>query len=408
MNVHLDPFDRDFESIEAIADTISQILQCPVTIEDSNHRLLAYSTHAPDTDPVRIATIIGRRVPEHVISMLWREGIIQQIMDSQVPVLIDPIDSIGLNRRIAVAIRHHHDILGYIWVMDEHKGIDEQGLDDLNKASHAARSKLLQVQTQRRRREEQSFEFFWGMLTGSMDSEHRIVDRAHQLGITLPKSYRVMIIEFDTLLNEKLYEQVLYTILTAQRHRKVLHVRQEQRLLVLIDATDDDIDGHIAAWILLMERMQQRFGVKPVHLASGLSYSLYMDVVKSYQEAITVMNMKKHLPDETKHLHRYEELGWYRFLPAMIQERRARPMQHSSLSRLKAYDKEHQSGLVSTLSLFLQADCNVKRAAEMLHIHSNTLMYRLKRITDIGGIDLNDMEQKISLYLELKMDQWQS
>lgn len=71
-----DPFKGTFGSLENLADTISEVLHCPVTIEDANHRLLAYSTHEDSTDPARIATIIGRRVPEKVINSLWRDGVI--------------------------------------------------------------------------------------------------------------------------------------------------------------------------------------------------------------------------------------------------------------------------------------------------------------------------------------------
>ena len=69
----------NFNSLEEFADTISEILQCPVTIEDVNHRLLAYSTHAERIDSARVATIMGRRVPEKVINSLWKEGVIPEL-----------------------------------------------------------------------------------------------------------------------------------------------------------------------------------------------------------------------------------------------------------------------------------------------------------------------------------------
>lgn len=69
---NLDPV---FDSLEALADAVSEVLDCPITIEDllktSNHRFVAYSSHDPHSDPARIATIIGRRVPEAIISRLW-------------------------------------------------------------------------------------------------------------------------------------------------------------------------------------------------------------------------------------------------------------------------------------------------------------------------------------------------
>lgn len=70
-----DPFKYHFERLED-GGKISEVLQCPITIEDVNHRLLAYSTHDDRTDQARISTIIGRRVPEKVINSLWKDGTI--------------------------------------------------------------------------------------------------------------------------------------------------------------------------------------------------------------------------------------------------------------------------------------------------------------------------------------------
>ena len=49
---------------------MSDLLGCPVTVEDVNFRLLAYSSHEKVTDAARIATIINRQVPENLINSL--------------------------------------------------------------------------------------------------------------------------------------------------------------------------------------------------------------------------------------------------------------------------------------------------------------------------------------------------
>ena len=66
------------------ADRISSVLGCPITIEDGNHRLLAYSTHDDTTDQARIMTIIGRRVPEKVINSLWKDGFIPALLKGRI------------------------------------------------------------------------------------------------------------------------------------------------------------------------------------------------------------------------------------------------------------------------------------------------------------------------------------
>ena len=94
------PFRASFDSLEEFADVISEVLRCPITIEDANHRLLAYSTHDDRTDPARIATIMGRRVPEKVINSLWKEGVIPALLNSREPVRVKTVDDIGLGNRV--------------------------------------------------------------------------------------------------------------------------------------------------------------------------------------------------------------------------------------------------------------------------------------------------------------------
>ncbi|MCG8399378.1 helix-turn-helix domain-containing protein, partial [Bacillus atrophaeus] len=70
---------------------------------------------------------------------------------------------------------------------------------------------------------------------------------------------------------------------------------------------------------------------------------------------------------------------------------------------LEAYDQEHHSNLVETLEQFIECDSNVNTAAKKLNIHVNTLNYRLKRISKIAEIDLKNINEKFTIYLEIKL-----
>ncbi|WP_280768546.1 CdaR family transcriptional regulator [Salipaludibacillus daqingensis] len=60
-------------------------------------------------------------------------------------------------------------------------------------------------------------------------------------------------------------------------------------------------------------------------------------------------------------------------------------------------DKE----LIYTLNVYMQSQLNAKITAELLHIHINTLHYRLKRVQELTGRSLKDTEQLVSFYLAL-------
>ncbi|MCS7464825.1 helix-turn-helix domain-containing protein [Paenibacillus doosanensis] len=412
MSIQKDPFDRRFDSFVTLADMICDVLQCPVTIENANHQLIAYSSHSPHTDPARIATIIGRRVPEQVIGALWRNGVIQRLMESEEPVRIAAVRDVGLGDRIAIAIRKASEILGYIWVMEENRRLDQADYSLLKKASEASKHLMLQLQIQKRKEEEGQQNLFWQLLTGHLKSAGAIRERAEQLHIALPASYRVSVFEFAREITGELLQRIQYMITTTQRVKILFHVPDGMQL-VLLTAADGGNKAHerenAAAGLGdfigdFIAQMTERFGTGPKDGASSSEYGDYTMVEQGWQEAVAVLELKKRFPEALAHTRQYGELGFYRFLPAMAELDRTRRHESRFLPRLKAYDGEHHSCLVETLSAFLQHDGSLKETADALHIHINTLNYRLKRISDIGGIDLKNTDHKVTAYLELKLD----
>lgn len=75
------------------------------------------------------------------------------------------------------------------------------------------------------------------------------------------------------------------------------------------------------------------------------------------------------------------------------------PLLHPALEELKRYDEENQAELRTTLSEYLRHERNQLEAAKALHIHPNTMRYRLGRIREIAGLTLED-EQELK-YLRL-------
>lgn len=67
-----------------------------------------------------------------------------------------------------------------------------------------------------------------------------------------------------------------------------------------------------------------------------------------------------------------------------------RPFIHPMLEELARYDREHEMALMTTLSAYLTQECDLNRTAQQLYIHRNTLLYRLKRIRQLTGLDLED------------------
>ncbi|GAB2958575.1 helix-turn-helix domain-containing protein [Saccharothrix stipae] len=107
----------------------------------------------------------------------------------------------------------------------------------------------------------------------------------------------------------------------------------------------------------------------------------------AYQQALAAAELARldpALPD----LVRWSELGAYRLL-------------------LGAAPEEVLAGLsevlLRTLEVYLDAGCEVRVAAQRLHLHRTSLYYRLGRIAELTGRDLADGGARLELHLALKL-----
>ena len=66
------------------------------------------------------------------------------------------------------------------------------------------------------------------------------------------------------------------------------------------------------------------------------------------------------------------------------------------------YDAAHSADLVSSVRIWLEHDRQTERAAAALHIHPNTLLYRVRRFEQISGRSLASTESMVEIWLALR------
>jgi hypothetical protein len=92
------------------------------------------------------------------------------------------------------------------------------------------------------------------------------------------------------------------------------------------------------------------------------------------------------------------EASWHELLLQRIQ-RCAAEVGHNPLLSLLAYDSQQGTDLTRSLTLWLCGGGDTATAAQALHVHVNTLRYRIRRASQICGVDLTDARQRLALTL---------
>ncbi|MCQ4083121.1 PucR family transcriptional regulator ligand-binding domain-containing protein [Streptomyces sp. RB6PN25] len=99
----------------------------------------------------------------------------------------------------------------------------------------------------------------------------------------------------------------------------------------------------------------------------------------------------------------HEELASHVLLLPFVPDDVRRAFTARLLDPLRAYDRRHRAELIPTLEAFLDCDGSWTRCAARLHLHVNTLRYRIGRIEQLTGRDLSRLEDKVDFFLALRM-----
>lgn len=98
------------------------------------------------------------------------------------------------------------------------------------------------------------------------------------------------------------------------------------------------------------------------------------------------------------------ELASHQVLLAAVPDELRQSYRQRLLARLVDYDQAHRSDLVRTLRVFLECSGSWSRCAKQLHVHVNTLRYRIQRVEEITGRDLGDFATRVDFYLALRVN----
>jgi DNA-binding PucR family transcriptional regulator len=159
-----------------------------------------------------------------------------------------------------------------------------------------------------------------------------------------------------------------------------------------------------ADWAKLHVGITSQLPGDTCRLAVGSRYPNAWQVAASYREAQFVANLS---PSAVGHLAPpvllFDSLGVYRMLSSVTDPAGIEAFMKDQLGTLLDYDKRHHSDLLVTLARYFDSGGNIDQAAAALSIHRSTVKYRLKRIRELLGQDLNDGSARLDLHLATRV-----
>ncbi|WP_369227088.1 PucR family transcriptional regulator [Streptomyces sp. R39] len=400
---HAGPVEADEQrtgDLFALADLAAAAVGGPVTVEDPRGWLLAYSSDQRGGDAVRTETLMNRRAPDAFSRALAAHGIPQEIARSDSPVTVRGVGE-GAADRLAVGLRAGSFGLGTMWAVVDRP--DEPRITAFGQVAHRVVVQLMRRRTEDYRGHRVEMEQLAVLLHGSP----AVTGSADAVELP-PGAHWVVALALaphepaERALARSRLEQAL--ALTQRGPELTVHAGQLSNLWYLVltvarprESSPDLVRGWV--YDLLGSRDRDRL---PVYAGIGSAAHGQGHLPRSRKEAERALAVARLTPAPGDPL-AFDDCWARAALTRLLEPAVVADLESvTPLHRLQEQDDTHGTEYVPTLHAWLEHQGNVRAAAEQLHVHTNTLRYRLGKIEEAAGIDLGDADVRLVLALQLK------
>jgi hypothetical protein len=377
----------------ALADAIATAVGGPVTIEDASSQVLAFSREGQDVDPVRVATILGRRVPDQWETRMRGQAQLDGVLAGTAPGVIE-IE--GMARRRVIPIRTGGVFLGSIWVA----GPTDPAVSDEVLESAAPSAALLLL---RRRAEAESEQSAHSQAVRALLT-HGTLDPTGLPDLSGALAVLALDVDRGGSRGDPALHDHVQIMLVNHLHafrRPAAHTTIDGRGYLVVRATDEE--DH--------DRLRRRLddGIARISDATALTIRAGLGIPVATPDRVplarrTADRALDRAPwagivvpfEEIRAEALVEDVG------AFVASQETGPS--AALRALRRHDREQGTDLVRTLRTTLAAFGDTARAASELHVHANTVRYRLRQAVEVTGIRLSESPARLALELELLVE----
>jgi sugar diacid utilization regulator len=380
----------------ALANTLAALAGGAVSLVDTAGRVVGYSTHVDQPiDALRRSTTLALHEGHHPRS----DSQFRQLAASPSALFFD--DSGSQYGRVALPVRAAGELLGTVWIIQ----VDPNGAEEtrrfLDSVEPLVSHHMLRARETAHADERRSTDLVRALFE---DAKSRPAAAA-QLGLDPGSAHTVVCFRLLDIGGSNPVlgaQQLLHQAATTARGQFAWsHCAMLDGVVVaLLGSGDASLIRLFADRITRISRGGALAGIGRVAHTQTL-------IPRSYREAASISRLLAAQPGpadgdaervvaEFSEVH--AELGLAR-VRELLQD--SELLEGDDAERILAHDREHQSRLAETLLAVLAHQGSVRLAAAELHIHQNTVRYRLETIRTELGIDLDHPPARLWIWLRL-------
>lgn len=403
--------------VDGISATLASLVGSPVVLEDRYFNMIVASI--PEASTISTGIFPDWATPQEFLNKPGVQELLQTVERSRRAMLVPAFPDIGIRAPSLIApIVVRSEMLGYVSI---YRGSQEFTDLDFMACEQAAIVVALEMMRERTAAEVEyrlRGDFFDDLLQGRFEDDGSIIKRAAYLRYNLGNASLLLLIRPANLdrsaeppsdTSRHVTERRLVEMLSdavGQFCRESIVVAKGGLIIMLVPTVAAErgglgrkSPGELAE--VMQKRMRMAFPHMVFSISIGPPCFAPKDYGRAYQAAKRCLDLI-HKRGQGGGIIAFEDTGVNRLLFSLDDPSALTDFVQRTLGTLLLYDREHGTELVHTLRMYLDQNLSLQRTAGACIVHISTLRYRLQRIQEILGVDVQSAEVRLNLHLALK------
>ena len=394
MRLFLDALFND-EGLQGICDTAYSFLGNPIFVVDNSYKYMAISTGTVADNPLMEKETSHRQIEEEGISFIRRNKLDDKMRKSNRPVYVhNPVHDRGM---LIGPVKIHDIEIAHVMMYEQNRPITENDAELIHRLCRIISIELQKTDFYKRNKGTMYAYFIGDLLDNNSGNIERSKERLATLGYKLKNDLFILSVSDRYNTASEARQEMIVTDIQSMIPES-LYVIYQNTIIFLINGCNKE-DNHRFVNPKVEDYLQNN------GLIAGLSnrFSNIQEIRKYYEQSLKSAQLGQKMKNAPG-LYRYEVMTIFHLLEICESNNyNLLDFCHPALLVLKAYDEEKNTDFFNTLYQYLNFSQNTQQTANHLHIHKNTLLYRIEKIKKITGNPLNHGDELIKLHFSFKI-----
>jgi sugar diacid utilization regulator len=384
--------------MQHIIDVGSELLGNPIILVDSTFKLL-YCTRNVETEDIYWNELVREGYFSNETVTFLRTHKYFELMNRDSGPVFFSRDVFGV-ARILWRIKVKNKVVGQLCLLESNKLLSESDIRLFAKLCDVVSCEMQKSTFIRNSKGHMYEAFISDILDGKINAKITIDERIKYLDLELKENLYVFTVNTTTLYDkENIYVTYIRDVLEQIVNGSKPIIYRDNIVIIVNRSSEISMQEHD------MKNLMEFLKNNNIYCGISRCFKELVNLKEYFGQSVKALYYGMHMSKE-KRVFLYEDYVICHLLDMHSENNDLSKFCHTSIFKLIEYDNINNCDNMHTLYTFLKNSKRLIETANELHIHRNTLSYRLKSIEEVMEIDFDDIDVMLHILLSFKILQF--